>query len=300
MVSANDENKLDDWITAGKIAGQARDFGCSLVKKGASMLEVAEKIEAKIRELGGQPAFPVNISLNHVAAHHTPLPNDDSVFGDDIVKVDVGVHVNGAIGDTAATVDLSGNYSDLIKASKEALESALEIVKPGVKTGEIGKAIQEAITSYGFAPVRNLAGHGLSRYEVHDVPSIPNTDTGNQLQLKEGQIIAIEPFASTGAGVVQEGGVSSIFSQISANPVRDRMARQLLNEIKKYNNLPFASRWLTGRMSYAQVRLGLLNLTRAGVIRDYPPLSDEAKGMISQAEHTIIVLDEPVITTKTS
>lgn len=287
---------IEDWKKAGIIAGTARDYGCSLVKKGAKILDVANAIEQKIFDLGGELAFPVNISFDKVAAHDGAFPNDDRVFDKNVVKIDVGAHVNGAIGDTASTVDLTGEYKDLLQASRDALNAALEIVRPGAEIGKIGATIQEVITQKGFAPIRNLAGHGLKEYEVHASPSIPNTATGNKNTLKEGQIIAIEPFATTGDGLIQEAGIASIFSQASTNPVRDKFARKLLAEIKGFNNLPFSSRHLTG--SYAQIRMGLLHLKRAGTVREHPPLVEVAGGMVSQAEHTMIVQDEPIFTTK--
>ena len=196
-----DEETLNKLKKAGNIAAHARDFGISLIKKGNSLLDVTKKVEAKIIELGGEMAFPPQISLNDCAAHFCPDADDKIIFDNQVCSLDVGVHVDGFIGgDTAATVDLSGENEDLVKASREALENAIKIIKPGIKISEIGKVIQETITGYGFAPVRNLSGHGLDEFNIHAKPSIPNYDNGDNTELQENQLIAIEPFASKGAG----------------------------------------------------------------------------------------------------
>ena len=201
--------KEQDYIKAGEIAGKARKYGVSLIKGGASWIEVADKIEKKIKELGGELAFPAQMSLNDVAAHQ--MPSEDIVFKDEVVCLDVGVHINGYVGDTACTVDLSGKNSKLVEASRKALDEALKLVKPGVEIRKIGAKIHEVITSYGFSPIRNLSGHGLDQYVIHKKPSIPNYDNGDKTKLIEGQVIAIEPFASAGSGVIYESGSANIF-----------------------------------------------------------------------------------------
>src|SRR3989344_7511024 len=163
---------LDKWRMAGHITAQVREYGASLVVKGASYKDICEKIELKIKQLGGQPAFPPQMSLNDVAAHFHIDPDEDIILSDELVCLDVGVHVDGCIGDTAITVDLSGKHTTLVEASKAALAAALKTIDGGEhRLGKIGKAIDETILSYGFVPIRNLSGHGLEEYEVHSDPT---------------------------------------------------------------------------------------------------------------------------------
>ena len=225
-----DSEAIENLKQAGKITAQARDYGASLIKKGAYMVGVLDKVEEKIRVLGGKPAFPAQISCNHIAAHYCPEDDDKTIFANQLVSLDVGVHVDGYIGDTAVTVDLSGKYRDLIKAAEEALSSALKILKPGITLGEIGRAIQESIQKYNFAPVRNLSGHGLGRYEIHTKPSIPNFDNGDNTKIKPGMVFAIEPFASAGAGIVQDSGIPTVFELRAKKPVRNQIPRQVLTD----------------------------------------------------------------------
>ena len=294
-----EEQDIEKAKKSGKIASEALQYAKTLIKPGASLLEVTNKIEDKIKELGGEPAFPVQISMNDIAAHFCPASDDKTVLKDQLVKIDIGVHIDGFIGDNALTVDLSNENQDLVKASREAVDNALKIIKPGVKLREIGKVIHETITKYGFSPIRNLSGHGLDEYNIHTKPSIPNYDNGDETELEENQLIAIEPFATKGAGIVYESSNAAVFSLIKKRPVRMPIVRNVLNEIDKFKGLPFTSRWLEKKFSPAQVRLALNQLIKSEIIREYPPLIDKNHGLVSQAEHTVIVKENPIITTKT-
>ena len=274
---------IEKYRRAGRILSEVRKLTAEKVTEGASLLMVAEFAENLIREKGGEPAFPVNISRNDEAAHSTPCLNDKSVFGKDIVKLDIGVHIDGYIADTAITVDLSGN-PELVKAAESALSEAIGIVKAGVNTSDIGGVIEDTITSFGYKPIINLTGHGLAQYIQHAPPAIPNKRMPGGVILQEGDIIAIEPFATNGAGKIHDAGSAEIFHIVSEKPVRHPSARKLLQDIEKYKTLPFAKRWLGERVDFA-----MLALSRANIIRPYPILKEIQGGLISQAEHTIIV-----------
>ncbi|MBW2998297.1 M24 family metallopeptidase, partial [Candidatus Woesearchaeota archaeon] len=196
---------------------------------------------------------------------------------------------NGAIGDNACTVDLSGKYQDLVDASREALNNAISIIKPGLKINEIGKTISNTIKEKGFTAVSNLSGHGLDYNCIHCSPSIPNYDNGNQNEIKEGMIFAVEPFASSGAGKIYESGEATIFMLAHKRGVRNPIERLILREIDKYEGRPFASRWLCEKFSPSKVKFALKSLVRQEIIRAFPPLPDVDKGMVSQAEHTVLV-----------
>ncbi len=292
-----DQEVIEKYKQAGRIAAQVLDFGKNLIKKDASLLEVVEKVEAKIFDLGAKPAFPTQISLNHIAAHYCPDEDDKTVFSDQVVCLDVGVHVDGYIGDNAVTVDLSGKHEDLVKASREALKEVLKIIKIGTTLGEIGKTIQDTISKHGFSPVRNLSGHGLGRFGQHEKPSIPNFDTGDNTKIEKGMVFAVEPFASTGSGIVQDSGEASVFMLQNKKPVRIPITRQVLKEIENYENLPFCRRWLTKKFG-AKANFALRELQQLDIIKAYPPLADSNKGLVSQAEHSVLVDDEIVVLTK--
>ncbi len=283
------EDIVDKYLKAGKILSQVRSEARDHIKVGASLLGVAEFVEARSIELGADgSAFPCNISLNDEAAHETPVRDDTEVFAKDIIKVDIGVHLDGYIADSAMTIDLSGDHSDLVKASEEGLSAAIDSVRSGVNTADIGAAIEDAITSYDHRPVVNLTGHGLSQYIPHAHPSIPNRRVSNGVELKTGDIIAIEPFATDGVGKVVDGSLTEIFQVISKRPVRLPAARALLKELEPYRTLPFAKRWL----KVPKLDFALMQLQKAKVVNSYPVLKEVSGGMVSQAEHTVIVTDD--------
>lgn len=289
---------LDNYLKAGQIAAQALEYGRSLIKPNAKVIEILDQIETKILALGGQLAFPAQISLNEVAAHSCSDLNDQTTLTNQIVKLDIGVHLQGCIADTALTVDLSGKHQKLVLASQQALNEALKLATPGTNLAEIGQKIHEIITFYGFAPVKNLSGHGLEEYNIHAPPSIPNFNNGSQITLKEGQVIAIEPFASTGAGFVQESSPPTVFSLIRERPVRDPITRNILQEIKTYQDLPFAKRWLERKFGAPKTNFALKILLQNSCLQPHPPLFDQNRGLISQAEHSLIVKDTPIVFTQ--
>lgn len=286
------------YFQAGKIAAEALQYGKLLITPGASVKEILVAVEKKIGELGGKMAFPPQISLNEFAAHSCSDLNDATILKDQLVKLDVGVHIEGYIADTALTVDLSGKYESLVKASQEALENALKIAKPGVTLGEIGRVIHETVTKYGFSPVRNLSGHGLDEYEIHSTPSVPNFDNGNNNVLEEGQVIAIEPFASTGSGLVEESSPATVFTLVGDTGIRDPITRNVLKEIRTYQGLPFAKRWLEEKFTSNKINFALRQLSNARCLQHHPPLFDSKRGMVSQAEHSVIVSEKPIVFTR--
>ncbi len=289
---------LDKWERAGAIAAKALAYGKGLIKKNSSLLEASNLIEEKIRALGGGLAFPVQISCDNIAAHYCADPDDSIIFQNQVASLDVGVHVDGCIGDCAGTVDLSGSHSDLVKASEEALNAAIKIANAGVELREIGKTINEVIASYNLMPVRNLSGHGLSPYNIHDAPTIPNYDDMSNETLEKDMIIAIEPFATTGVGMIQETERANIFSFVAKTPVRSAVAREVLAEIQNYDELPFTTRWLVKKFPLFKLNFALRELARAGCIHSFPPLTEKAGGIVSQAEHTLYIGDRTKVLTK--
>ena len=279
-------------IKAGEIARRVKAEVVDLIKPGAKLYDIAEFVERRIVELGGKPAFPCNLSINSNAAHYTPYRGDETVLKEgDYLKLDLGVHVDGYIADTALTFRVGMEEDELMEAAKEALENAIATVRVGVKIREIGKAIEDTIRGKGFNPIVNLSGHKIERFKLHAGISIPNVyRQADTYELKEGEVIAIEPFATTGAGQVIEVPPALIFMYVRDRPVRSAQARRLLMHIKReYNGLPFAYRWLQGFMPEGQLKLALSQLDRAGAIYSYPILREVRGGMVTQFEHTVIV-----------
>jgi methionyl aminopeptidase len=273
---------------AGEILAQVRDEAADRVEVGASHLDLAEWAEQRIRDLGGEPAFPMNISVDEEAAHATPTAEDDSTFGEEMINIDLGVHVDGWLADTAVTIDLSGN-PDLAEAPAEALEAAIDLVEPGVETGEIGAVVEDVIEGYDYNPVVNLTGHGLGHWEQHTEPNIPNRAVSQGIELEAGDVIALEPFATDGGGKVQEGSEEQIWALEQERSVRNRQARQALEQItEEFRTLPFATRWL----DVDRAEMTLRRLSQQDVVHGYPVLKEDDGCLVSQKEHTLIVTED--------
>ncbi len=292
-----DDDVYEKYRLAGKIASEARDFGVGLIKKDVSLLEVAKKIEKRIIDNGAGLSFPVNISINEIAAHYSPRHDDELTFKKgDVVKLDVGTHIDGYIADTAVTVEVeTNNYSEMIKASSEGLKTAINHMKSGIHMNEIGKAVEETIASYGFKPIDNLTGHSLNRYILHagmTVPSIP--DLLNKGKPKDGDVLAIEPFATDGAGHIIAGSGSNIYlckENFNFRLIRDKRAKMIFLKFKaQFKTLPFAERWADNLFNYNDIILKKLSFL--GLIKHYPQLIESKKGIVTQKEHTVIVKED--------
>jgi len=297
-----EDGAVEKLLQAGKIAAEAREYAAKLLAPGVSARSVCERVESFIVERGGKPAFPCNFSVDHVAAHYTPGVEDDVVLeGGEVVKVDVGVHVDGYIADTAITVDLSGKQDRLLEAAREALEAAMRVVKPNVRVYDIGRAIEQAIKRKGYRPVRNLTGHTIDRWIIHAGTSIPNYPDrrGLAVRLRPGTLVAIEPFATNGRGIVREGGVVNIYSLVRKPrlPLSEE-EKQVLEYIEReYRTLPFTQRWLARAFPQLDVEAIVKSLASKGVLHGYPILVEAARGLVSQFEHTFLILRDRVLVT---
>jgi methionyl aminopeptidase len=283
-----DADRYEKHREAGEILATVRNEAAERVEVGTEYLALSEWVEDRIRELGGTPAFPVNISVDEEAAHGAAGPDDDRTIGEEMVKLDIGVHIDGWLADTAVTVDFTGT-DDLVDASTEALDAALEKVAAGVDVGEIGAAIEETIDGYGYNPVVNLTGHGLGHWEQHVPPNIPNRAVSQGATLEVGDVVAIEPFATDGTGKVGDGSDEQIFSLEREGSVRNRQARQALEQItSEFQTLPFAARWL----DVDRPAMTLRRLKQQGIVEGYPVLKEDDGRLVSQKEHTVIVTED--------
>ncbi len=288
-------------MQAGKIAREVIVEAQKFIKKDILLLEIAEYIETKIKEHGGQPAFPVNLSINEIAAHATPAHNETQK-SQGLLKVDIGVHIEGYIADTAFSLDLENNAENknLIAAAEAAVQRAVDLVKTKkkVKIREIGTTIATTIHKYNAQPISNLSGHAITKYEVHAGITIPNYDNAQEKILDNG-VYAIEPFTTTatGGGAVRDGKPSGIYILQKEGNVRDTFARTILSFIKtNYKTLPFCSRWLFKEFG-SRALIALHRLEEANLVHHYPQLIEVSKNKVAQAEHTIIITDSEVIVT---
>ena len=285
-----DTKYKQDFIAAGKIAKEVRAYGKSLIIKGASYNDVIQKIRGKIEALGAIPAFPPQIALDNVAAHFLPLPGQDIIFTNELVKLDIGVCYQGAIGDCAVSVDLSGKHKHIVDAAEAALKAAKEFIKVGITVGEIGEVIEKTILSFGLQPIRNLTGHGLGKFKVHTAPHIPNYKDGSRHKIKPGMTFAIEPFATDGKGLVHDGKGATLFSVRDSKRKYDGFIKEVYNTALSFHGLPFCMHDLiTATAPIEIVKKAAQVLTRDGAFDDYAPLIEVGGGMVAQAEDSILI-----------
>jgi methionyl aminopeptidase len=290
----NDE-QLETLRLSGRISATAREHGRTLIVPGAKLREIAEAVEAVIFDMGGELAFPAQLSRNHIAAHYCSGPDDETeVEPDDIVKLDLGAHVDGYVTDNAITVDLrDGPESKLVEASAKALDAAIERMGPGASIARIGGAIERTIQSYGFNPIYDLSGHGVARYLVHCAPSIPNFRDQSAPKLKPGQTIACEPFACTGRGRIQHAPGPEVFGLRRVPTAHDDLRPDFVAAARATKRLPFARRGLLAHLpDLAAVEAALTAYSDAGLLVSYPPLVERRGVRVSQTEHTIYIHED--------
>jgi methionyl aminopeptidase len=289
MLAGMDAHAVECFRKAGRIASECREWAKENIRPGVTIRHVLESVEQRIRERGGEPGFPAQSSRNSVAAHYCSSPEDEQAYAEgDCVKVDIGVHVDGYIADTAATVDLSldRRWTPLIESARQALTAAIAVVGDGVEVGELGAAIERTILAAGYQPVRNLTGHGLARWKVHTAPQIPNYAERGGGRLRAGMVFAIEPFASTGRGYIREAGKAEVFMMVRPPMKAKGLDREVLRAIESWRGLPIARRYFS-HLDRDAVEDTITKLARQGSLVRYPPLVEDEGVMVAQYEHSL-------------
>ena len=291
-----------DYLKAGKIAGQVREMVREKDWVGKSVYEICEEVEGEIVKRGAKCAFPVNTSINEVAAHYTAEPDDATTIKDtDLVKIDLGAQINGYIADTAVTVCYDTRFDEMVRAAESALDKAMSMVSAGVKASNVGRTIESSIKQMGFKPIANLSGHSLDQYTIHAGKTIPNIWSIGGFSLSENSAYACEPFVTThdGGGFVRNGSTKNIFAINSRKRTKDAEADEMLDYIwEEFNMLPFALRWLTKKWDKRKATDLLEHLVKRKAVQAYPVLLEIKEKRVAQAEHTFIP-DENGVTVTT-
>jgi len=287
------EEDLQKYQRAGKIAKEVRLEIRRTVREGMPIIDICEKVEGLSREKGGKPAFPCNVSVNEVAAHYTSPPNDKQTIPEkSIVKVDIGVHVDGYIADTATTVCFNPEYEDMVNTAEEALETAVELLRPGLSITRFGSEIQKTIKTRGYKPISNLTGHLIKRYIIHAGKSLPNVFNLSTSRIKEGEIYGVEPFVTVtdANGRVDNLKEVTIFRYQKNKSLKNPYAKQMASYIKKnFLTLPFAERWLNTFASSSNYKSAFSELLSSKAVMGYPVFVEASRKPVAQAEYTILI-----------
>jgi methionyl aminopeptidase len=299
---------IEKYKKAGKIVSKTRSMAVDYVKADMKIIDLINYVESNIVEMGGLPAFPCNVSINEITAHYSSPTGDESTIKmGDLVKVDLGAHVDGYIADSAISILIeddgsasehknvdSSSEQDLsmtmIETAHEALESAISTIKDGVELGKVGKAIEETINNKNLNSVSNLTGHSMDRYILHAGVSVPNIKEKNTHIIHEGDVLAIEPFVTNGVGRVGDTNDTYIFRFLRGRPIRMPQAKKLLDIIATdYKTLPFSQRWLTDLVDAKYLNMAMRQLLASRAIYPYHVLKEKSNSRVAQAEHTVIV-----------
>lgn len=288
-------------IASGKIAARVLSEIITEIEPGKRIIKICALAENKIKEYGGTPAFPLNVSINHIAAHSTSPRGDRSEipeFG--LVKLDVGVHIDGYITDTARTIDIDGTLDGFVSATDDALAEAIELMRPGAELGDVGHAIEKVIKEYGLRPVKNLSGHSLKKFRLHGGKLVPNVKKKGIGTIEVGEYYAIEPFATSGTGIVINSEYVYIFSNTGLDEPLEGTPEKLRKYLRdKYGPLPFASRWIGTSNKGVEIVEELKTLLKAKALRGYPMQIEKKGRPVSQTEHTVYISEDgPIVLTQ--
>jgi len=288
-------------VRAGKIAARVLNEIRTMVEPKTRIIKICATAEKKIREYGGIPAFPCNVSINHIAAHSTSPRGDKSEIPDfGLVKLDIGVHVDGYIADTALTVDIDGTLEGFVAATDDALAEAIATIHPGITLGEVGATIERVIKEYGLRPISNLMGHNIKRYQLHAGKQVPNVKTRGTPVIEVGEYYGIEPFATSGIGKVIDSEYVFIFANSGIDQPLEGTTEILRKYLRNtYGPFPFASRWIGTKSKDIDIVNELKELIREKAILRYPMQIEKKARPVSQTEHTVFISEDgQVILTK--
>ena len=297
---------IESYIESGKLASRIRNEASKMIKDGTLVIDLVNYVESEILGAGAEIAFPCNVSINEIAAHYTSPSGDETMIkAGDLVKLDLGAMIDGYIADTAVTIIADGNISEnynqdeinlheeIVEASAAGLDAAISTVRAGVEISKIGEAVNEAIKEYKLNPIFNLMGHSLEQYNLHAGISIPNYNNHDNFKLDEGQAVAIEPFATNGAGEVNDSPGQYIYSYMTNKPFRMKNTQKVLKYIQHHHQyVPFSARWIDDAFGERKSKMALKQLSDAMAIFPYAPLREKKDCFVSQKEHTVIVEKE--------
>ena len=291
-----DREELEKFHLSGKILRETREEMRGFVKENMPIINVCEKAENLIHQKGGKPAFPVNVSIDEVAAHYTSPPEDKSTIpAGSTVKVDLGVQVDGYVTDTAFTAAFSVEGRSMTNTAEHALKTVIENIHGDMTLGDIGALAETAIKNRGFKPISNLTGHSVGRYLIHAGTSIPSISGFNPHKVRTGEVYAIEPFVTLPDAIarVDDSPQKTIFRFLKAKSLKTDPAKKLAKYIEKnFRTLPFAERWLIGVIPKEQHKLAFKELQTSKSIMSYPVFIEASKKPVAQAEHTLLIKEE--------
>lgn len=307
---------LEILESLGKLTHQIRKEVVKIPKVGVDITVIIDYIEKKIFDNGYLPAFPATVSVNDIAAHYTVFDEGYILKKGDLIKIDFGISHNGFITDNAVSVEVESNeHEALLKANLAGLNAAMKKAELGVSMSDIGKVVDLEAEKAGFNTIHNLSGHQIAINNLHCGLSVPNYENFDNSIIEDNSELAIEPFFTYGVPSIKSGGGGNILHLKNYKPVRDPIAKKLLNYIREhYPFLPFSKRWLVNdivsklrseevsseALDKRKVLYGLRHLKLHKIVYEYDQLVTEDGALVSQYEDAVVFVDgvKSIITRK--
>lgn len=214
MIRVKTPEQIEQLGHAGALVAECHQIAREMVKPGATTREINDAVEKHIRDNGARPAFkgvpgPGGADPFPAACCMSPdeqvvhgFPSDEPLREGQIISVDIGVILkSGWHGDAARTYmvgDVPDRVRELVEATEQSLERAIDVMRPGYHLGDIGHAVQAYVEERGFSVVRDLVGHGIGQ-ELWEAPQVPNYGkAGRGVKLREGMVLCVEPMVNMG------------------------------------------------------------------------------------------------------
>ncbi|WOL04820.1 hypothetical protein Cni_G13542 [Canna indica] len=318
---AREEKELDltspDVVTkyksAAEIVNKALQLVLSQCKPKAKIVDLCEKGDSFIREQTGNMyknvkkkiergvAFPTCISVNNTVCHFSPLGNDEIVLEEnDIVKIDMGCHIDGFIAVVAHTHviqegPVTGRAADVIAAANTAAEVALRLVRPGRKNKDVTEAIQKVAAAYDCKIVEGVLSHQLKQFVIDGnkvILSVGSPETRvDEVEFEENEVYAIDIVTSTGEGkpkLLDEKQTTIYKRAVDKNyHLKMKSSRFIFSEIsQKFPIMPFTARALEEK----RARLGLVECVNHDLLQPYPVLHEKPGDLVAHIKFTVLLM----------
>ncbi|CAM8960341.1 unnamed protein product [Rhodiola kirilowii] len=301
------------YKTAADIVNKALQLVLSACKPTAKIVDICEKGDKFITEQTGNVyknvkrkiergiAFPTCISVNNTVCHFSPLASDDTVLEQgDIVKIDMGCHIDGFIAVVAHTHVLqegpvSGRAADVIAAANTAAEVALRLVKPGKKNKEVSEAMQKVAEAYDCKIVEGVLSHQLKQFVIDGnkvVLSVSDPETKvDDAEFEENEVYAIDIVTSTGEGkpkLLDEKQTTIYKRAVDKNyNLKMKASRFIFSEIsQKFPLMPFTVRSLDEK----RAKLGLVECVNHDLLQPYPVLHEKPGDFVAHIKFTVLLM----------
>mmetsp|Transcript_5593 Transcript_5593/g.9069 ORF Transcript_5593/g.9069 Transcript_5593/m.9069 type:complete len:509 (+) Transcript_5593:87-1613(+) len=309
LLDASDPQVLEKYKTAGVIANRALHHVLMACKPGmkivdlcrmgdAFMSEECAKVHLDIKGKGQKGiCFPTCVSVNEVAGHNSPFSDDKrTLHHDDMVKVDMGAHIDGFCAVVAHTIVLGaceGKKANVIAAGWSAAQSALRLLKAGHTNSQVTIAIEKSASTFACDPMDSVLSHEMRQYVIdHDNTIICKQSEERKVAeftFADYQVFGIDVMITSGRGkAVDRGERCTIYKRnVEVEyPLKMKTSREFLKVInKQHPTFPFTMRNFEENRS----RMGVIECVRMNMVQPYPILSERQGEYVAQFKFTAIV-----------